>query len=37
MILDKHNELRSKIAMGREVRGGGQPRAANMKALVRRI
>ena len=35
-IVDKHNELRSKVANGQETRGvgGGQPKAANMRKLV---
>ena len=35
-IVNKHNELRSKVASGNEARGvnGGQPSATNMKQLV---
>merc|ERR1712124_144093 len=37
-IVDKHNELRSKVANGQETRGQpkgvGQPKAANMRKLV---
>jgi len=35
-IVDKHNELRSKVANGQESQGvgGGQPKAANMRKLV---
>lgn len=33
-ILDIHNYLRNKVAMGQERRGGGQPPAANMNTLV---
>lgn len=32
-ILDKHNELRNKIAMGEE-KTGSQPAASNMNVLV---
>ena len=36
MIVDKHNELRRKVAKGLEARGlnGGQPKAADMFELV---
>ena len=36
MIVDKHNELRRKVAKGLESRGvgGGQPKAADMYELV---
>ena len=36
VILEKHNELRAKVANGQEKRGvdGGQPRAANMRKLI---
>ena len=36
MIVDKHNELRRKVAKGLETRGvnGGQPKAADMFELV---
>jgi len=35
-IVDKHNELRAKVANGKETRGndGTQPKAANMRKLV---
>ena len=35
-IVDKHNELRSKVANGQETRGanGRQPKAANMRKLI---
>jgi hypothetical protein len=36
VIVDKHNELRRKVAKGLETRGvnGGQPKAADMFELV---
>jgi hypothetical protein len=36
VIVDKHNELRRKVAKGLEARGvgGGQPKAADMNELV---
>ena len=36
VILEKHNELRAKVANGQETKGvdGGQPKAANMRKLV---
>ena len=35
-IVDKHNELRAKVANGEEKRGvnGRQPKASNMRKLV---
>ena len=35
-IVDKHNELRAKVANGKEKRGvnGRQPKASNMRKLV---
>ena len=35
-ILDKHNELRRRVAKGEETNGlnGGQPAAGNMKKMV---
>ena len=35
-IVKKHNELRSKVAKGKETRGvdGSQPKASNMRKLV---
>ena len=35
-IVNKHNELRSKVAKGKEKNGvdGGQPKASNMRKLV---
>ena len=35
-IVNKHNELRSTVARGKEKLGvdGGQPKAANMRKLV---
>ena len=35
-IVDKHNNLRSRVARGEENKGvgGGQPKAANMRKLV---
>ena len=35
-IVDKHNELRAKVANGQEKRGvdGAQPKAANMRKMI---
>ena len=36
IIVDKHNELRRKVAKGQETQGsnGAQPAASNMKEMV---
>jgi len=36
-IIDAHNEYRSKVALGNELRGnpGPQPKAANMNFVVK--
>ena len=38
-IVDKHNELRRKVAKGQETQGsnGAQPAASNMKEMVKDI
>ena len=33
LVVNKHNQLRSRVALGKESRGGGQMSASNMNKL----